>query len=75
VHDEACKLEMNLVFLSFFAINILTCSNLYFILLQMPQTARPFMGPNLYISPGGGFTHLVSSENQKFRAFVSVTQH
>ena len=24
----------------------------------MPQTARAFMGPNLYISPGGGFTHL-----------------
>ena len=24
----------------------------------MPQTSRPFMGPNLYISPGGGFTHL-----------------
>lgn len=23
----------------------------------MSEPSRPFMGPNLYISPGGGFTH------------------
>jgi hypothetical protein len=26
--------------------------------LQLPASARPFMGPNMYITPGGGFTQL-----------------